>query len=89
MLVSCDNVAQAESTQWWVIPVTRLRLQSRLSYEDMHARLESLFDTDDRIIADYAPALPPRRPFEGSARFGWVTLVERIQRGNRRRPTTL
>jgi hypothetical protein len=72
-----------------VIPVTRLKLQSGLSYEDMHARLESLFDTDDRIIADYAPGLPPRRPFTGSARLGKVRLVERIQRGNRRRATML
>ena len=81
------SVGEAQCTRWWVIPVARFSLRSGLSYEDMHSRLESLFDTDDRIIAEYAPSLPPRRPFVGSARFGEVRLVEQIEYGNRRRRT--
>ena len=83
------SVGEAQCTRWWVIPVARFSLRSGLSYEDMHSRLESLFDTDDRIIAEYVPSLPPRRPFVGSARFGEVRLTEQIEYGNRRRRTLL
>jgi hypothetical protein len=88
-VVLFSDVADVVVKRWWVMPMARIVVRSGLSFEDMHARLESLFDTDDRLIAEYAPSEPPRRPFQGFARMGEVELLVRIEDHRRRQVVML
>jgi len=81
------RVAEVAVRRFWVIPLASVHVRSALSFEGMHSRLESLLDTDDRLIAQFAPSEPPRHPFEGHVRMGEVLLLQRVP--NRRRRSVM